>query len=432
MKANVRRSPFYAALNRNVHEANTLATIDVAEHAKRRRRLNLGFTEKSIREASKFIIKHVDRWIDIITEEIDGSTTGWTASMDFSERVDGLIFDIMADLSFGKSFEIKEPGDNPLKATPHNIGVYMRSYYLMCRFPLIKLLLWLKPRGLDQLLEFITPSAAKKYHQFVQTSVSARIALQKHQAAKPEHERRQDLFYFVASARDASTGRPAYTEPELHAESSLLIVAGSDTTAVSLSGVFFYLTADPARCRKLTREIRAVFDSARDIVYGPELLQCVYLRACVDEALRLTPTVPSEPPREVLPGGARISGEVYPAGTVVGVVPWAIALNRSVYGDDAEAFRPERWIAGGEEEEEALRRAKSGFHPFLSGPCNCAGKNLAMAEILITVARTLHRLDVRRAPGGGGERLMQVVDGYIALRKGPEVQFRRRMMGLEE
>ncbi|KAI0599544.1 benzoate 4-monooxygenase cytochrome P450 [Biscogniauxia sp. FL1348] len=430
-KANVRRSHFYEALKRNEHESTTLTTIDVAEHAQRRKRLNLCFTEKSIRAASKFIEKHVDRWNDIIIDEID-SSTGWSASMDFSDRVDGLIFDIMADLSFGKSFDIKEPGDSPLKATPHNIAEYMTFYYLMCRSPFLKLLLWLKPRGLDLLLEFVAPPAAKQFTKFVQKSVTDRISLQKLQANKPENERRQDLFYFVAEARDEA-GRPAYTDLELHAESSLLIVAGSDTTAVSLSGIFFYLTGDPQRCQKLGNEIRSAFDRAEDIVYGPELMRCAYLRACVDEAMRLTPTSPSELPREVLPGGIRIKGQYYPAGTIVGTVPWASVRNTGVFGD-AEVFRPERWMLDEGATEDELKRAKAGFRPFLSGPCNCVGQNLAMAEILITVARTLHRLDVRRTPGstlGGGKAApdrnqFQLVDAYISLRKGPEVQFRRR------
>ncbi|CAJ2509358.1 Uu.00g143840.m01.CDS01 [Anthostomella pinea] len=445
MKSNVRRSHFYEALRRNERENTTLTTIDVAEHAKRRKRLSQCFTEKSVRAASKFVIKHVDRWLHLIMEENgreeNGTAAEWSSSVDFSEKIDALIFDIMADLSFGKSFEIKEPGDNPLKLTPHNIAEYMKFYYLMCRFPFLKALLWLKPRGLDQLIESIAPPAARQYSRFVDDSVARRIALQKAQSDKPEGERRQDMFHFLAKARDPDTGRLAYDEAALYAESSFLIVAGSDTTAISLSGIFFYLTGDPRRCEKLVDEIRTVFEATEDIVYGPRLLSCTYLKACVDEGMRLTPTSPSELPREVLPGGLRVKGEYYPPGTIVGTVPWANSRSADIFGEDAEVYRPERWIlddAAGVTKE-ALARAKSGFHPFLSGPCNCIGQNLAMAQILITVARTLHRLDVRRTPGstlGGGSpglgwgardrNQLQLVDAYISLRKGPEVQFRQR------
>ncbi|KAI0015455.1 cytochrome P450 monooxygenase-like protein [Xylariomycetidae sp. FL0641] len=441
VKSNVRRSHFYEAFKRNEREVTTLTTIDIVEHARRRKRLASCFTDRSVRAASSFVIQHVDRWIELLEEESGGENAEWSRSMDLSDKIDALIFDIMADLSFGQSFNIKEPGPNPLKSTPHNISSYMRFYYLMCRSPALKLLLWLKPRGLDEFFEAITPPAAQQYSQFVHDSVTRRTALARAQSTKPEVEQRQDIFYFLYEARDPDTGRRVYDDRELHAESSLLIIAGSDTTAISLSGIFFYLSGDPQRCGKLANEIRTMFTSPEDIVYGPKLMSCAYLRACVDEGMRLTPSGPCELPREVLPGGLRIQGEYYPPGTIVGTVPWVNSRNPEVYGD-AEVFRPERWILDDSTgvTKENLAHAKAGFHPFLSGPTSCVGQNLAMAEILITIARTVHRLDVRRTPGstfGGGSpalgwgqrdpNQLQLRDAYVSLRRGPEVQVRKRI-----
>ena len=123
MKSNVRRSHFYTALKRKMSENTTLNTIDIAEHAVKRKLLNTCFTEKSLRAASSFIIKHVDRWNEIMMEE-SNSTTGWSVPIDFSEMIDMLVFDIMGDLSFGRSFDIKEPGENPLKVIPHHCRVH--------------------------------------------------------------------------------------------------------------------------------------------------------------------------------------------------------------------------------------------------------------------------------------------------------------------
>jgi hypothetical protein len=134
MRSNVRRSPFYSAFQRNKHEKTTLNTIDVAEHAYKRKLLNLCFTEKSLRAASSFIVRNVDRWNQIMLEEND-STTEWSAPVDLTEKLDALTFDIMGDLSFGRSFDIKEPGDNPLKTIPENIVQYMRFYYPVHPFP---------------------------------------------------------------------------------------------------------------------------------------------------------------------------------------------------------------------------------------------------------------------------------------------------------
>ncbi|KAI2628559.1 benzoate 4-monooxygenase cytochrome P450 [Hypoxylon sp. NC1633] len=441
MKSNVRRAPFFAAFKRVESENTTLTEIDVAAHARKRKLLGLSFTDQSLRAASKFVINHIDRWNQIIAQEIDGFAD-WSAPRDFTEIIDTLIFDIVGDLSFGRSFNIKEPGTNPLKAIPHSITEYLRFYYPICRSPFLGLLLWLKPRGLNKLFDLMSPPAVHEYNSFVYQSVTDRIILQHQQAETSEADRRQDMFYFLYKARDPETGQRAYDEDELRAECSLLIMAGSDTVSISLSSIFFYLTGDPQRCQKLTDEIRTAFESAEDISHGPKLQACVYLKACIDEGMRLTPAVASEHPREILAGGLSILGEHYPAGTIVGTVPWVSSRNRSVYGDDAEAFRPERWIVNGSTSgttEEKLARYKSGFHPFLSGPCSCIGRHLAMMEMTLIIARTLHRLDVRRAPGstlGGGrpglgwgatdETQFFVEDAYISLRHGPSVQFRKR------
>lgn len=370
------------------------------------------------------------------------TTTRKSGPIDLSESIGTLVFDIMGDLAFGRSFDIKEPGGyNPFKLVPHTIAQYMQFYYPLCRSPFLHLLIWLKPRGFDQLLNAITPPAVLQYNEFVYNSVTNRIIQHREQADKPQKEQRMDMFHFLCEARDPDTGLIAYDENNLRAESSLLIVAGSDTTSTALSGIFFYLTGDPQRLAKLTDEIRTTFDSADEIVHGPKLLGCRYLAACIDEGIRLAPPGPSELPREVLSGGLMVRGEYYPPGTIVGTVPWADSRNEAVYDGDTTVFRSERWIvdeASGVTTESVARR-KANFHPFTTGPGNCVGKNLAMAEIMITVARTLHRLDIRRAPGstmGGGraelgwgatdERQLQLVDAYIALRRGPEVQFRKK------
>lgn len=300
-------------------------------------------------------------------------------------------------------------------------------------------MVWLKPRGLNKLFELITPPEVVRYDEFVKNSVSQRIKLQEAQREKPEAEQRQDMFYYLCEAKNPDTNEPAYTELELRAEANLLIVAGSDTTSICLCGIFFYLTRNPRPYTKLIREIRSTFNTAEEIVPGPKLLSCQYLRACIDEGMRMTPPGPSELGRQVRPGGLTVMGEYIPAGVIVGTAGWATSRSEEIY-QDAYTFRPERWIVDEENgvTEEDVARARTNFHPFSQGPGNCVGKNLAMMELMMTVGRTLHRFDVRKTPGstlgegapelGWGRRdkhQYQLKDAYISVREGPEVQFRR-------
>ncbi|KAI1849145.1 hypothetical protein JX266_005106 [Neoarthrinium moseri] len=425
MKSNVRRSPFYVALTKDIREQTTLTTIDPTEHAKRRKMLNTAFTDISVHTAAAFMSQHIDRWHQIMLDEHD-STTEWSASMDLSKNIDHLVFDIMGDLSFGRSFNTKEPGDNPLKE--------------ICRSPLLSLILWLKPRGLDRLIALVTPPSVQQFDKFVHDSLAQRLELYKKQKDIPENERRQDMFYFLCQARGSSEGHAAYTEDELRAEALLLIIAGSDTTTASLASIFWYLVRAPRSYQKLVNELQRTFRTAEDATYGPKLTFCTYLRACIDEGMRLVPPGPCEPPREILSGGLKIMNNHYPKGTIVGTAPWCDSRNEEVYGDPG-IFRPERWIvdeAAGVTKE-MVADIRTNFHPFLTGPGSCAGKNIAMAEIMLVVAKTLLIFDIRKAPGstlgegspelGWGERdkkQFQVVDAYVSVKQGPEVQYRKR------
>ena len=71
------------------------------------------------------------------------------------------------------------------------------------------------------------------------------------------------------------------------------------------------------------------------------------------EAMRLHPSVGFGLERYVPAGGATICGHYLPAGTVVSMNAWSVHQNKHVFGDDAQEFRPERWI---DADEEALKR----------------------------------------------------------------------------
>ena len=115
-------------LTKNTREKTTLNTIDPTEHARRRKMLNTCFTDTSVTAVSTFVGQHIDRWHQILLDE-HNSTTEWSVSIDLGKRMDHLVFDIMGDLSFGRSFNIKEPGDNPLREVPQNIAQYLKFYY---------------------------------------------------------------------------------------------------------------------------------------------------------------------------------------------------------------------------------------------------------------------------------------------------------------
>lgn len=212
---------------------------------------------------------------------------------------------------------------------------------------------------------------------------------------------------------------------------------GSDTTATAVSAAFFYLSRYPECYKKLTQEIRSAFASAQDIKSGPQLASCHYLRACINEALRMAPPIPgtlwrSQDPNDNQP--LIIDGHVIPKGTLFGVSAYAIHHNEKYYPDPFK-FKPERWLEG------QTKLAHDAFAAFSVGPRSCPGKSMAYLDSSLMLAKTLRYFDFEVAPGslagaGGGKvggppgrtrpHEFQLEDIFTARHNGPYLVFHPR------
>ena len=125
-KANVKKAIFYRVWPRKTNEIGTWTSIDNAKHARKRRVLNYVFSENATRSAEPFVIQHVNRWCELLGENTEKE---WSEPRDMARWANYLVFDILGDLCFGKSMEIKEPGEIELKAMPDYIASIMTLLY---------------------------------------------------------------------------------------------------------------------------------------------------------------------------------------------------------------------------------------------------------------------------------------------------------------
>jgi cytochrome P450 len=102
------------------------------------------------------------------------------------------------------------------------------------------------------------------------------------------------------------------TQEEIKATSGILIIAGSETTATLLSGATLLLLKNPAAFIKAVDEVRMTFHRASEITFAAVNVKLPYLNACLEEALRLYPPVPSVLPRRTGPEGDIINGRFVP------------------------------------------------------------------------------------------------------------------------
>lgn len=436
-KGNVRKSDYYRVWPKNSSISNAWNATDVHTHAPKRRVMNQAFSDKALRSAEPFVQSNADHFCKHIEKRIPHGQE-WSVTLNMAHEINHLVFDILGDLCFGKSFNMMDP-KSETRHIPELLAEFLQLMHPIAFSPLADWWVWLKPRGLDALITFAAPPALANWEKFVGKCLSDRTKVEEENQAghKAESEMRKDFFHYLLEARDPETGK-GYDQAELYNECELLIIAGSDTTSIVMSAMMFYLARNPAIQARLAEEIFSTFTSVEEIQSGSKLSGCQYTKAFIQEACRMTPPVLAEPARQVRPGGTIVDGNFFPEGTQLSTGLYCLSYNEEIYPDPFK-FQPERWILGEGATAESLALAESGFCAFLTGSRGCVGKNLAWLEMTLVMAKLVWnfelRQDVMDQTGAGdvngpfGRREVeqfQLKDAYVAMRDGPMVQFKKR------
>ncbi|KAF5230027.1 hypothetical protein FANTH_14008 [Fusarium anthophilum] len=162
------------------------------------------------------------------------------------------------------------------------------------------------------------------------------------------------------------------------------MVAGSDTTAISLSAILYYLVKYPRCMIKLREEVDS-FTAKGELSYHityKQSLQMPYLQAIIKEALRLYPATGLPLERVVPKGGATISGCIFPEGSVVGINIWVAHRDIEVFGHDADEFSPERWLQDDVDRVALMNRF---WMPKLTFPLNSLVLVLGRASVVTSL-----------------------------------------------
>ncbi|KAJ4349096.1 hypothetical protein N0V95_004877 [Ascochyta clinopodiicola] len=344
-----------------------------ADHTRLRRNLSHAFSDKALRSQESLITSYVDLLIHKLSEHAEKG-----APVDIMRWYNYTTFDIIADLSFGEPLYCLRDSEyhmwvnmvfNSIKGIP---TIAIRNKILVFR--------WLdRLRGLFTDTQ-ATVRARKEFFELASSRVSSRLE---------KETTRPDFFTFIL--QNQPHANRALSRGEMDANAVIFLVAGSETTATTLSGTTYLLLKNPAAYTRLTSEIRSAFPTAASITLDA-VNTLPYLLAVLQEGLRYYPPVPTGFPRTVPGAGQAISGHFIPGGTSVYVSQHATNHSARNFAD-ADAFVPERWL---EEERDARYEddKREVVQPFSFGPRNCLGKNLAYAEMRLILAKLLWTFDL--------------------------------------
>jgi cytochrome P450 len=204
------------------------------------------------------------------------------------------------------------------------------------------------------------------------------------------------------------------------------MMAGADTTAITLRAVIYYCLKQPKIIRKLQQEL----DAARlTLPISYKSAQSLpYLNAVIREACRMHPGVGLPLERIVPDEGLKLpDGRFIPAGTIVGMNAWVVHGDQNVFGPDADCFRPERWLQEEGEtdaEYEARKKAmKDADLTFGAGNRICLGKNISLLEIYKVVATLFLLYDITLVDP---KKDWEVQNSWFVRQSGIDVNLKRR------
>ena len=176
-----------------------------------------------------------------------------------------------------------------------------------------------------------------------------------------------DLLSILLRAQD----RGEQSAEQLRDEVVTMLLAGHDTTALTLTYTWYLLSEHPEKRERVYAEVDDI-DGQPTI---DDVREFEYLEWVINEAMRLYPPVYAlfrEATEDV-----ELLGYDIPEDAMVMLSQWAVHRSPE-YWDDPEQFRPERWAN--------TDRHRFAYFPFGGGPRHCIGKNLAKLEAQIILA----------------------------------------------
>lgn len=180
---------------------------------------------------------------------------------------------------------------------------------------------------------------------------------------------------------------------EIVAEVSIMMNAGSTTTAIAMANAMYQLLAHPEYMQRLREEVDNALDE-EDVVAPYEKVKYLpYLRACLDESLRLFPPTTHGLPRSTPPEGANILGDYIPGGVSVSMSAYVVHRDPTIF-PEPDKFIPDRWLG------DSGKELGPYFVAFSAGARGCIGRNISYLEQAIALATMVHRYDIELATPG--------------------------------
>ncbi|KAI1372747.1 cytochrome P450 [Hypoxylon crocopeplum] len=396
-------------------------------HAMKKKVANVPYSMAAMRQLSPFI----DDTIDYLVSRLDqfcpdtaipgfqqAGLPGRKPIVNLGDWLHFFAFDVLGEVAFGRSFGFLAAGVDKEDAIK-TIDNSQKYNGIVGQIPEVDCLLRRNP--LWKLVPAFNPENA----------LITRIAREEMQKRRPfEAERdgkgaggdgREDLLSSLI--RGHLKDKEKFHEGDIFAVAHGAIFAGSDSTASTMQSFFWHALSAPRVITRLIDEIETAVRegkiSAQGNVQWTEAQNLTYFQACLKESMRMRPAVGVNITRYVPPEGIDVEGRHIPGGTRLALNGWVLHRDKATFGEDADFYRPERWL----EDPENAKVMERYMFQFGGGSHVCIGRNLALLEINKVVPRLLRDFEFELAYPG---RELKAKSTFFVVQEGLEVFISRK------
>ncbi|KAK7468924.1 hypothetical protein VKT23_003420 [Stygiomarasmius scandens] len=418
-----------------------LLTVTGNEHRQMRKAMNPAFSIPSLMAQTDMYHDALDGLVDILNNNIEaeekeiGKGKGKIELM--YEWMSKVTLDIICLSAFGYETDSLHNPHNEL-AEAYEELIRLQTGYNLTRFIAIlsvpgvpKLLTsewaWRNRKVIGKIPSLDTAEILIDCMHRIKT-VSAQILANKLEETEGlnsyDTTAKKDIMSLLVRARKAEEesrekersklgmGAPAGPEPYRMSDKEMMdqvltfLGAGHETTASGLAWTLWLLANDQASQQKLREEVLPLFEissteNGSKIRRGRpgyrELKDLVWLDAVVQESLRVYPPVPMTFRQAATTD--YIDGVLVPKGTLFYIPIRVVNTHVDIWGEDAEEFRPSRWLPGNVPEKYNVNPSLS-MLSFLAGPHACIGKTMAIVEMKAVLATLIANFEFEPAYAG--------------------------------
>ncbi|KAF1933067.1 pisatin demethylase [Didymella exigua CBS 183.55] len=386
-----RRAPwYYHAARFEPGKDNVFTECDNDRHDARRKKMYAGYSGKENPGLEPAIDSHVQELVQLVrTYASQPASTKPLKAMDLAQKIPFFTLDVISHIGLGTPFgnltSNKDVNDY-LKSSEEGLKIGNTAFGL----------------GLGWMRETPIIGPAISPSEKDQTGYGRMM----HEARKIVDARRSKSTEGKSDML-ASFIRNGVSGDDLFQEAFEQILAGSDTTAAAIRIILLYVMSNPRVYAKLQAEIDEAVKSGTapaspSIISDSKARKMPYLSAVVREGMRIHPPVANLFSRVAPDAGdvVTVQGKEYfiPGGTMVGYSAWSMHRNnRTLYGEDAAVFRPERWFVDEShpaEKDRLKQMIKTNDMVFGYGRWVCLGRNIALIEVHKCIFELLRCFDL--------------------------------------